>query len=290
MYHIGILPPEGIVFERQFSVRRSFGANIQSPRSKIQNPRSKIKITRHASQRESGRSSRRSMGSRRSRADGCLDDGSLGPVGIEARAAEPDADADGGQLINAILRYFVCTLADAFLRDQLIPPDTFWPSEAPTLRPPSSPRPAMSWALTRPSLGGALKAPSYAPAPALSKAKKQCQQSLINFETALAGYDAASSARFKTLCKRDPPGLADVVDTVDQIVASANKRHPTTSRRFATTFIRVLERIRDFASIGDVFVGGAQNMVASGVWGAVRVAIEVQSVSLKHLQLSTSFV
>jgi hypothetical protein len=77
------------------------------------------------------------------------------------------------------------------------------------------------------------------------------------------------------LCKQKAADLGDIVTTVDEIVAAATKRHPTNDRKYATRFIRLFERIREFAIIGDVFVGGAQNMVVSGVWGSVRIAIEV---------------
>lgn len=113
--------------------------------------------------------------------------------------------------------------------------------------------------------------------PALKAAKKGCEESFKAFEAALRKHDPQMSIRFQLMCKNKAPGLGDLVSTVDDIVKAANKRHPTNNRTFATRFIKLLERVKDFATIGDVFVGGAQNMVVSGVWGTVRLAIEVCS-------------
>lgn len=123
---------------------------------------------------------------------------------------------------------------------------------------------------------------------ALGKAKKACEASLQAFEAALRKHDPKLTVRFGKLCQNSAPGLGDIVSTVDEIVDAAAKRRPTNDRTFATRFIKLLERIKGFATIGDVFVGGAQNMVVSGVWGSVRLAIEVCRVPVRFLAVGNN--
>lgn len=126
-----------------------------------------------------------------------------------------------------------------------------------SLTPASSPR--SSW--------GRRRQTSAATSAALENSKKVCESSFETFEAALQEYDPKLLARFRKLCRSKVPGLGDLVTTVDEIVDASTNGHPTNNRTFATRFIKVLERVKEFAAIGDVFVGGAQNMIVSAVWG-----------------------
>ena len=46
-------------------------------------------------------------------------------------------------------------------------------------------------------------------------------------------------------------------------------------RCFGTRFTNILHAVQKFASIGDVFIGGSQNLIAAGVWSVVRMSILV---------------
>lgn len=39
-----------------------------------------------------------------------------------------------------------------------------------------------------------------------------------------------------------------------------------------------LSRVQKFASVGDVLIGGTQNMIATGVWSAIRLCLMVSSI------------
>lgn len=96
-------------------------------------------------------------------------------------------------------------------------------------------------------------------------------QAISEFESSLA--DDGQRVQFKNLRTRRPPDFSDVVRLTEEINADGASRRGW--RQHATRLVTFLDRIRQFAPIGDVLVGGAQNFVASGVWGAVRLALEV---------------
>jgi len=50
-------------------------------------------------------------------------------------------------------------------------------------------------------------------------------------------------------------------------------------RCFGPRFINALQAVQHFASLGDIVVGGSQNIIACGVWALVRMTLLV---SLLH--------
>jgi hypothetical protein len=70
-------------------------------------------------------------------------------------------------------------------------------------------------------------------------------------------------------------GASDVTELVTKVTREyAKKAHkPDRGRRLAK-FLRVL---RQFCNAGDIVVGGSQNLVASGVWAAARLCLEVST-------------
>ncbi|KAH6951248.1 hypothetical protein BKA56DRAFT_711711 [Ilyonectria sp. MPI-CAGE-AT-0026] len=76
-------------------------------------------------------------------------------------------------------------------------------------------------------------------------------QAVSDFATIL---DEDQRGNFKKLKSRSPPSSANTCQ----------------SMRLAT----ILDRIQKFVCIGDLIVGGSQNMIASGVWAAVRMSLQ----------------
>lgn len=107
--------------------------------------------------------------------------------------------------------------------------------------------------------------------------REQLGRALDAFESELlkSKHDGGLTARFKNLRGTGKlPDLTEVVRLTEEISNDCAARHGGW-RQYALRVTPFLERIRQFASIGDVLVGGAQNMIASGVWAAVRLAVEV---------------
>lgn len=83
------------------------------------------------------------------------------------------------------------------------------------------------------------------------------------------------------------PDLTDIVRVTEEISDACVKKHGGW-RQHAVRVIPFLNRICEFAPIGDVIVGGAQNLMVSGVWAAVRLALEV-SLALSGEYLNVAF-
>lgn len=66
----------------------------------------------------------------------------------------------------------------------------------------------------------------------------------------------------------------DIIKMTEEINQEGARRHRSW-RPHGTKVGGFLARIQTFATIGDVFVGGSQNLIASGVWSAVRLSLTV---------------
>lgn len=100
-------------------------------------------------------------------------------------------------------------------------------------------------------------------------------QSLSEFAQAL---DDKHRRRFTNLRANSmtTPTAADVIKVTEELNREGAKRHRVW-RPFSTRLVAFLSRIQAFASIGDVIVGGSQNLIASGVWCAIRLCLEVSN-------------
>lgn len=119
------------------------------------------------------------------------------------------------------------------------------------------------------------------PAAAIDEAKRQYKEALQEFKASLKTYDASLLSQFERLSKdRSPPSQDDVVRTITSITNSLAEKHTNHGRKHATNISGFLEKLIKLAPVGDVIVGGAQNLAASGVWGAVRLALEVRILAI----------
>lgn len=66
----------------------------------------------------------------------------------------------------------------------------------------------------------------------------------------------------------------DVIKVTEEINQEGARRHRSW-RPHGTKVGGFLSRIQTFASIGDVLIGGSQNLIATGVWSAVRLSLSV---------------
>lgn len=98
-------------------------------------------------------------------------------------------------------------------------------------------------------------------------------QAISEFYASL-GDDRNRQARFKNLQTRRSPDSVQIIKLTEEINRDGARQHRPW-RPYATRLVMVLERIQQFAGVGDVLIGGTQNMLASGVWATVRTALEV---------------
>lgn len=79
----------------------------------------------------------------------------------------------------------------------------------------------------------------------------------------------------------------DIIKMTEEINQEGARRHRSW-RQHGTKLGGFLSRIQTLASIGDVLVGGSQNIIATGVWSALRLSLtvsrsrEVPHQSLQH--------
>lgn len=132
-----------------------------------------------------------------------------------------------------------------------------------------------STALSRIKGAGSIILPQRKPAAAIEEAQNQYVLSLEDFSKALQGYDPGLLNGFQVMCAGRAPGPDDIVQTIKIITATSTKKHTDNRRDYSTRMAGFLQRLVKLAPVGDVIVGGAQNMAVSGAWGAVRLALEV---------------
>ncbi|KAK1498629.1 NACHT domain-containing protein [Colletotrichum tamarilloi] len=107
-------------------------------------------------------------------------------------------------------------------------------------------------------------------------------QTISEFSVSLKRRRDDSHIRFKNLQTRSPPTAMEVLQLTEEINRDGAHRHRSW-RPNATRLVTVLERICQFAPIGDVLVGGAQNLLASGVWATVRMTLETQAYMCEYV-------
>ncbi|GFG06232.1 vegetative incompatibility protein HET-E-1 [Aspergillus udagawae] len=112
-------------------------------------------------------------------------------------------------------------------------------------------------------------------------------QALADFKAVLSTDRRARFDESIAAFKDHPPDANDV----NRLTAEINRDIQQTTRRcYGPRFVHVLQAVQQYASIGDVLIGGSQNLVASGVWAAVRLALTMLTQSASYLEkMSTLF-
>lgn len=72
----------------------------------------------------------------------------------------------------------------------------------------------------------------------------------------------------------NPLSGRDVIKLTEEINKDGERQHPTW-RPYGTRVHSLLSRLQMFAAVGDVMIGGSQNLIATGVWSAVRLSLMV---------------
>ncbi|KAK7756616.1 hypothetical protein SLS62_001453 [Diatrype stigma] len=95
-------------------------------------------------------------------------------------------------------------------------------------------------------------------------------QAINRFEAALSKEQKAAFEAGKINARASPPSIRDVM----QLTAEIDLKTRASGRRcFGPRMTKILEAVQQFASIGDVIIGGSQNLIACGVWSLVRLTL-----------------
>jgi hypothetical protein len=102
-------------------------------------------------------------------------------------------------------------------------------------------------------------------------------QSIKGFEAELPSEQKAAFNATRCNAQLSPPDQADVMRLLSEMDRTSGV--VVGKRCFGPRFTSFLEAAQRFAAIGDVVVGGSQNMAACGVWALVRLTVLVSTTS-----------
>jgi len=97
-------------------------------------------------------------------------------------------------------------------------------------------------------------------------------QAISQFEANLSSTHKTEFQRSRAQSLKVPPDTTDVM----RFTADVDRRIAKGSRCLGPRFTSFLSSVQQFAALGDVIVGGSQNIIACGVWSVVRMSILVR--------------
>lgn len=106
------------------------------------------------------------------------------------------------------------------------------------------------------------------------KAEIRLAQAASEFEADLSTEQKATFRTYRSQLCKSPPDIHDVMRLTAEI-----DRHTSGKlgggRCFGPRLTNILQAVQQFAALGDIIVGGSQNMIACGVWSLVRMTLLV---------------
>ena len=106
-------------------------------------------------------------------------------------------------------------------------------------------------------------------------------QPVSQFDADLSSDQKATLRTCRSQIQDAPPGPSDVMRLTAEIGRRATGKRGG-GRCFGPRITNFLYGVQQFAAIGDVIIGGPQNLIACSVWSLVRLSLLV-SVSLPSL-------
>jgi hypothetical protein len=112
------------------------------------------------------------------------------------------------------------------------------------------------------------------------KADIRLAQAISEFEADLSNEQKSTFRALKSQSLSKTPGPGDVMRLTAEINHRISKKFG--GQCFGTRFTNFLQGVQQFAALGDVVVGGSQNLVACGVWSLVRMSMLVSILIVCH--------
>ncbi len=99
-------------------------------------------------------------------------------------------------------------------------------------------------------------------------------QAVSEFDADLSSEQKATFRTYRSQSHTSPPDPSDVM----RLTAEIDRRLSGKAgggRCFGPRLTNFLQAVQQFATVGDIVVGGSQNLIASSVWSLVRMSLLV---------------
>ncbi|OCK77585.1 hypothetical protein K432DRAFT_436450 [Lepidopterella palustris CBS 459.81] len=103
------------------------------------------------------------------------------------------------------------------------------------------------------------------------KSEIRLAQAVSQFEADLSSEEKATFHTYRSQSLYSPPDSSDVMRFTAEIDRRACGK--VGDRCFGPRFTNILQAAQQFAALGDIVVGGPQNIIACGVWSLVRISL-----------------
>jgi hypothetical protein len=98
-------------------------------------------------------------------------------------------------------------------------------------------------------------------------------QAVSQFEADLSSEQKATFRTYRSQAQDSPPDPNDVMRLTAEIDRHASGK--IGRRCFGPRLTNFLQAVQQFAALGDIIIGGSQNLIACGVWSLVRMSLLV---------------
>jgi hypothetical protein len=112
------------------------------------------------------------------------------------------------------------------------------------------------------------------------KAEIRLAQAVSEFEADLSNEQKSTFRTLKSQSLSTTPDPGDVMRLTAEVDRRVSKKFG--GQCFGPRFTNFLQGVQQFAALGDVIIGGSQNLVACGVWSLVRMSLLVSILALCH--------
>ena len=99
-------------------------------------------------------------------------------------------------------------------------------------------------------------------------------QAVSHFEADLSSEQKTTFRIYRSQSSNSPPHPSDVMRLTAEIDRRASGKVGG-GRCFGPRLTNVLQAIQQFAALGDIVIGGSQNIIACGVWSLMRITLLV---------------
>ncbi len=106
------------------------------------------------------------------------------------------------------------------------------------------------------------------------KPEVRLAQAVTQFEADLSDEQLTSFRTYRSQSCDSPPHPSDVMRLTADIDRHASGKVGV-GRCFGPRLTNFLQGVQQFAALGDVIVGGSQNLIACGIWSLVRMSLLV---------------